>query len=587
MADEAAAVLARAGQEHLLDGLDDAQRQRLLAQVRSLDAAYGGGLEAYVSNARRLLAASKAGENPLDGLTPSVPIGERLEYGSKRHASLEEHGLREVGAAAFVLVAGGLGERLGFPGIKLRLSVTATTGWTYLEYYCRFIRALQQGADAAVGGMIPFVIMTSDDTHAPTAALLEESDYFGLARKQVHILKQEKVACLMDSEARLAKDPKDPALIETKPHGHGDVHSLLHSSGLAKRFLEEGRRWIIFFQDTNGLFFRALPATLGISAESGLAMNSVAVPRLPKDAMGGIAKLTRADGSSLTASVEYNQLDPLLRATTFPDGDVADETGYSPFPGNMNSLVLALDTYASTLERTKGVIAEFVNPKYADSARTAFKSSTRLECMMQDFPHELPADAKVGFTMFDSWCSYSPVKNSPSSAVQKFKDGHRPQSATTGETDLFAYHCRVLRLAGAEVEAAQRRTFSGIEVDLEPMVVWSPQWAVSFVGIRERLAPGAKLSISQRSALVLDGDISIEELTVDGALVVRASPGCRVRIRRLNVRNAGWQLEPVDAGEADPETKMKGFRIRRKETRELAFEAPGEHVVDEPPALKA
>ena len=28
----------------------------------------------------------------------------------------------------------------------------------------------------------------------------------------------------------------------------------------------------------------------------------------------------------------------------------------------------------------------------------AFKSATRLECMMQDFPYELPASARVGFT---------------------------------------------------------------------------------------------------------------------------------------------------------------------------------------------
>jgi hypothetical protein len=33
--------------------------------------------------------------------------------------------------------------------------------------------------------------------------------------------------------------------------------------------------------------------------------------------------------------------------------------------------------------RTGGVISEFVNPKYKDASKTAFKSSTRLECMMQ------------------------------------------------------------------------------------------------------------------------------------------------------------------------------------------------------------
>ena len=90
--------------------------------------------------------------------------------------------------------------------------------------------------------------MTSDDTHRKTLDLLAQGDYFGLAREQVHVLKQEKVACLTDSDARLARDPKDPAQIETKPHGHGDVHGLLHSSGLAGRFLQEGRRWCVFFQ---------------------------------------------------------------------------------------------------------------------------------------------------------------------------------------------------------------------------------------------------------------------------------------------------------------------------------------------------
>ena len=34
-----------------------------------------------------------------------------------------------------------------------------------------------------------------------------------------------------------------------------------------------------------------------------------------------------------TINVEYNQLDPLLRDTTSPDGDVNDDTGFSPFPG--------------------------------------------------------------------------------------------------------------------------------------------------------------------------------------------------------------------------------------------------------------
>lgn len=45
-------------------------------------------------------------------------------------------------------------------------------------------------------------------------------------------------------------------------------------------------------------------------------------------------------------NVEYNQLDPLLRASGYPDGDVNNETGYSPFPGNINQ-VYAVQNYST------------------------------------------------------------------------------------------------------------------------------------------------------------------------------------------------------------------------------------------------
>ena len=40
-----------------------------------------------------------------------------------------------------------------------------------------------------------------------------------------------------------------PLYLQTKPHGHGDVHTLLHMSGLLPRFAAEGRKCAAFFQD--------------------------------------------------------------------------------------------------------------------------------------------------------------------------------------------------------------------------------------------------------------------------------------------------------------------------------------------------
>jgi len=97
------------------------------SQVATLNETYPKGLEAYVSNAKELLASSKAGDNPFEGMTPSVPEGEKLAFGSDEFVAAEEAGLRAFRDAAMVLVAGGLGERLGYNGIKISLPTESVT----------------------------------------------------------------------------------------------------------------------------------------------------------------------------------------------------------------------------------------------------------------------------------------------------------------------------------------------------------------------------------------------------------------------------------------------------------------------------
>lgn len=49
-----------------------------------------------------------------------VPKGEVLTFGDDNFINFEDAGIREAHKAAFVLVAGGLGERLGYNGIKVK-----------------------------------------------------------------------------------------------------------------------------------------------------------------------------------------------------------------------------------------------------------------------------------------------------------------------------------------------------------------------------------------------------------------------------------------------------------------------------------
>jgi hypothetical protein len=102
------------------DGNDD-KKKALIAKLELVDQSYpDGGLTGYLSNAIALLEKSRRGENPLEGWIPSVPKGEAFEVGSDAFLSTEQLGLKEVGKCGFVLVAGGLGERLGYGDIKVR-----------------------------------------------------------------------------------------------------------------------------------------------------------------------------------------------------------------------------------------------------------------------------------------------------------------------------------------------------------------------------------------------------------------------------------------------------------------------------------
>ncbi|XVF39244.1 hypothetical protein PTKIN_Ptkin01aG0019900 [Pterospermum kingtungense] len=584
---ELAKMLLEMGQSHLFQhwaepGVDDDQKKAFFDQVAKLNSSYPGGLASYIKTARELLADSKAGKNPFDGFTPSVPNGEVLTFGDDNFIKFEEAGVKEAQNAAFVLVAGGLGERLGYNGIKVALPAETTTGTCFLQLYIESILALQEASRRLTQGTcqkeIPFVIMTSDDTHTRTLDLLESNSYFGMKPTQVKLLKQEKVACLDDNDARIALDSHNKYKIQTKPHGHGDVHSLLYSSGLLNVWRDAGLRWVLFFQDTNGLLFKAIPASLGVSATKQYHVNSLAVQRKAKEAIGGITRLTHSDGRSMVINVEYNQLNPLLKATGHPDGDVNCETGYSPFPGNINQLILELGPYIEELTKTGGAIKEFVNPKYKDASKTSFKSSTRLECMMQDYPKTLPPTASVGFTVLDTWLAYAPVKNNPEDAA-KVPKGNPYHSATSGEIAIYRANSLILKKAGVKVDDPVQQVFNGQEVEVWPRVTWKPKWGLTFAEIKRKV--NGSCSISQRSTMALkDRDIVLEGLSLDGALIINSVDGAEVKVGG-SVKNKGWLLESIDYKDTtiQEELRTRGFKINKIEQLEETYSKPGKFTL--------
>ena len=391
-------------------GTNDEDKRRFLTQVAQVEHAYLGGVATYVARAQALLKSAALGANPYEGFRVEAPgpdVAVRIDTPAD-FDKYEPLGMAQAANTAFVIVAGGLGERLGYKGIKLALPSDISTEVSYIELYAKWILALQYRARIATNNPkleLQFAIMTSDDTDSMTRELLAKNSNFGLTASQLTVFKQGKVPSLLDNAAHFVLDEKDPFALDTKPHGHGDVHSLLYGQGIVERWVNvpagaagagagaanEARlpvKWIVFFQDTNGLVFHSIVPALGVSAERKLHMNSITVPRAQGDAVGAICTLIREQPlqdeelregdlpNKLTINVEYNQLEGLLgKGVKEP---LQAGTNFSVYPGNINVLVMHAPDYLRVLHEKKGAIAEFVNPKY-NPDKQSFKKPTRLE----------------------------------------------------------------------------------------------------------------------------------------------------------------------------------------------------------------
>lgn len=258
-------------------------------------------------------------------------------------------------------------------------------------------------------------------------------------------------------------------------------------------------------------------------------MCTTAVPRKPGDACGALVRLRRPDGSVLVNNVEYNEVSALLAAHGVSDLD--ERTGVSPFPGNTNQILVRLSTYLACLGETKGIVPEFVNPKYADETRSRMLAPSRLECMMQDFPKLLAGGAdpraQVSFVELQRWICYSPVKNSAKQGAALAERGLPPMTPSAGEFDLYDSNRRLLRLAGVEIADAPASTFLGVPVVPGPRIVLAPSFALGTGDVMHKVKGGLRLA--PRSARPVE-----RSARPRGCAVVRMGVSCRAHLRALH-----------------------------------------------------
>jgi UDP-sugar pyrophosphorylase len=560
---ELAPVLSSIGQQHIVDaynGMPEVQQQALLQSLINADAVTPGGLSDYVLRGKRLIQNAAAGVSGVSG-TPILAAGLNLPFPSAEWESAETRGLDLLGDACFVLVAGGLGERLGSKLSKVALSPTLFHSSCFLRSFASRILAFSRRAGTAV----PWAIMTSSDTHDSIQQMLTESNYYGLPQEHVTLIRQEKVPCFDGIDGQLALESKNGgAVLQTKPHGHGDVHSLLYSSGLCSSWSRMGKRYVIFFQDTNALALQCVPALLGTAAAESSTFQFVTIRRKPGEKVGAICAIESAGDSRppCVQNVEYNELEPLLIAST-GKGDIAEADGYSKYPGNINMFSISLKEYSDCLEQSKGVIPEFINPKFT-ADKKGLTSSARLECMMQALPqHDAFRTHKVSFVSFDRGSCFSPIKNNTQEAAAAKAKGIPMENAVSCEEDVYEMNRRWLAAAGAVIHPNP-------DTKLLPAVLLDPTFALAFVDVKRALqsVPETSLVVGSNAALFIEGPVIFQgHNKIAGSAHVRNSSRLP---RHLSAFECGESESParfhaVDDHAGNEDVRLRGYALSIEE----------------------
>ena len=567
-------LLEEVGQEEIVSKLKNVsteEQNEFVNQVNHLDKACRGGIKDYIKRAKTLLERSKNKQNSFHQYKIEVPDDiPRIDIGSKEFYELEELGFNQLKDSVFVLVAGGLGERLGYKGIKIGLQTELLTLRTYIELYIDHIKAyedrIRKKENLPSEWFIPFCIMTSGDTNEGTIKFLKENSNFGMKENQISILKQEKIPAILDNECHLALR-EDKFLLQTKPHGHGDIHYLLYKTGKAKQWLDEGKKYMIQFMDTNALAFNCVCSTVGVSVKYKYDVNSTFVLRRAQEKIGVLCKLIDKEGKKSYANIEYNQLDSLFKEKYNGKGDVPNENGFCDFPGNLNVLVFKLDTYLNIIEESQGLVPEFVNPKYVDETRKRFKAPTRLETLMQDVPKLIKNNGVEGFTYFHRWFCFSACKNNLHDACERLKKGESAECAFSVEREIFKYNEKMMKEVIGKLEVVNSEppnelTIGGCKITFGPKIIIYPSFAATPTELRDKLKHMKKnIKMTNNSTLILKNDVNIEEgIDLDGFLIV--DKDLKEYTICKNKKNVMYRL--LKEGEGKSYEKIRGYTILEK-----------------------
>ena len=253
--EQAKSLLEQKGQTQLLryyDELDETGKAKLLSAIGNINWDFEDALANPVD-----MSGKDRDIRPIGGL--------RLKDIEKKKAEFETLGVQAIkaGKVGAVLLAGGMGTRLGVDGPKGAYDIGVTKPLYIFEQQMRNLAEVNQKC----GVFVPLYIMTSDKNHEQTTSFWKEHGYFGYPESEVKFFKQD-MAPAVDFDGKIFLETKDtPAL---SPNGNGGWFGSLKNAGLVEDLKKRGVEWLNIYAVDNVLQRIADPVFVGATIDSGV-----------------------------------------------------------------------------------------------------------------------------------------------------------------------------------------------------------------------------------------------------------------------------------------------------------------------------
>ena len=301
---ETKSLLEKKGQTQLLayyDELDEKGKTNLLNAIENINWDFEDALANPVD-----MSGKGRDIHPIAGL--------RRKDIEKREKEFEKIGVDAIkaGKVAAVLLAGGMGTRLGVDGPKGAYDIGVTKPLYIFEQQMKNLAEVNEKC----GVRVPLYIMTSDKNHDQTTSFWKEHNYFGYPETEVKFFKQD-MAPAVDYNGKILLETKDtPAL---SPNGNGGWFGSLKRAGYVDELKARGVEWLNIYAVDNVLQRIADPVFVGATIDSGVNCGAKVICKTnPYEKVGVLCM----DGE-MPDIIEYYELTEEMANQKDENGDLA------------------------------------------------------------------------------------------------------------------------------------------------------------------------------------------------------------------------------------------------------------------------